>query len=60
MLIVSDIWINFINYIFLAKVEKRFVPKMDYSKKIPDTSKTVIVIPALLTNKSDMEDLVKI
>lgn len=59
LLIVSDIWINFINYIFLAKAEKRFVPKMDYSKKIPDTSKTVIVIPALLTNKSDMEDLVK-
>lgn len=59
LLIVSDIWINFINYIFLGKVEKRFVPKMDYSKKIPDTSKTIIVIPSLLTNKSDIEDLVK-
>ncbi|BAK81733.1 glucoamylase family protein [Candidatus Arthromitus sp. SFB-rat-Yit] len=59
LLIISDIWINFINYIFLEKTDRKFVPKMDYSKEIPDSSKTMIVIPSLLISQQEVESLVK-
>src|SRR5699024_6013321 len=36
-----------------------FVPKMDYSKKIPDEAKTIVVIPSILTSKEDIDNLFK-
>lgn len=59
LIIVSDVLINFINYIFLRKIPRKFVPKMDYSKKIPDEAKTMVIIPSLLTSKEDIDKVFK-
>ena len=59
LILIGDAWINLINYIFLNNVEKTFVPKLDYSKKIPDECKTMVTIPALLTSKEDIDELFK-
>lgn len=58
-IVLSDMWINFINYMFLNNIKRKFVPKMDYSKKIPDEAKTMVVIPCLLSSKKDIEKLFK-
>ena len=59
LVLVSDIWINIINHLFLENIEHKFVPKMDYSKKIPDEAKTIVVIPSILTSKEDIDNLFK-
>ena len=59
LVFVSDIWINFVNYVFLNRIESNFIPKMDYSKGIPEEAKTVVVIPALLSSKEDIDNLFK-
>lgn len=57
LILVSDIWSNIINYLFFKNIKSKFVPKMDYSKKIPNDAKTVVAISAILTNKKDIDDL---
>lgn len=59
LILISDVWINLVNYVFLNNIEKKFVPKLDYSKKIPNEAKTMVVIPALLTSKEDIDELFK-
>ena len=48
-----------INHLFLENIEHKFVPKMDYSNKIPDEAKTIVVIPSILTSKEDIDNLFK-
>lgn len=57
LILLSDAWINLINYIFLNNVKRKFIPKLDYSKKIPEEAKTIVTIPALLTSKEDIDEL---
>lgn len=59
LIVLSDILINLINYIFLSNIERKFVPKMDYSDVIPDSCKTMVVIPCILTDKDDIKSIVK-
>lgn len=59
LIILSDSWINLVNHLFLKNIDRKFYPKMDYSKKIPDEAKTIVVIPSLLSSKEEIDELFK-
>ncbi|MDV4150698.1 glucoamylase family protein [Clostridium sp. AL.422] len=55
----SEIVIALFNW-FVAKITKvGFIPKMDYSNGVPNTDKTIVVIPAILSNSKDVVNLMK-
>ncbi len=55
----SEVVISLYNW-FIAKITKvSFIPKMDYSKGIPEEDKTIVVIPCIFSNGSDVINLLK-
>ena len=55
----SEVVISLYNW-FIAKVVRvSFIPKMDYSNGVPKEDKTIVVIPAIFSNKSDVNNLMK-
>lgn len=55
----SEVVISLLNW-FIAKVTPvSFIPKMDYSKGIPESERTIVVIPAILGNSKSAIDLLK-
>ena len=55
----SEVVISLYNW-FIAKVtEVSFIPKMDYSKGVPYEDKTIVVIPAILSNPKEAVTLLK-
>lgn len=59
LIVLSDICINFINHVFLNNIERKIIPKMDYSKGVPDSAKSMVIIPCILTNKDDIKEVVR-
>ncbi len=56
---ISEVIIRLENY-FLLKIKKtKFIPKMNYEKKIPEDLSTFVVIPCILNNKEKVIELVK-
>jgi len=47
------------NQLVMMFVKPRTVPKMDYSEGIPAESKTLVVVPTLLTSREQMERAVR-
>ena len=47
------------NQLAVLFVKPRALPKMDYSQGIPAESKTLVVVPTLLTNREQMERAVR-
>src|SRR6266478_1070672 len=47
------------NQLAMMFVKPRALPKMDYSEGIPAESKTLVVVPTLLTNREQMERAVR-
>ncbi|WP_291706601.1 glucoamylase family protein [Clostridium sp.] len=55
----SEVVIALFNW-FIAKITKvSFIPKMDYSNGVPNEDKTIVVIPAILSNSRDVTNLMK-
>ncbi len=54
-----DISANLVNYFFSKNINFKFIPRMDYSDKIPDEAKTVVVISSILSSKEDIDRLFK-
>lgn len=54
----SQVIIVLINWISTLIVNPRPLPKMDFSKGIPDQFKTLVVVPSMLTSKKGVEELV--
>ena len=55
----SEVVIALFNW-FIAKITKvSFIPKMDYSNGVPNTDKTIVVIPAILSDSRDVINLMK-
>ena len=55
----SEVVISLYNW-FIAKItEVSFIPKMDYSKGVPYEDKTIVVIPAILSNPKEAVTLLK-
>lgn len=55
----SEIVIALYNW-FMAKITRvTFIPKMNYSNGVPNNEKTIVVIPAILSDSRDVRNLMK-
>lgn len=53
----SQLAISIANFISTLVVKPRLLPRMDFSQIIPDEFKTMVVIPALLSDEREIENL---
>jgi len=51
--------IALVNWLATLLSKPRLLPRMDYSKGIPPETRTLVVVPTLLTSAAGIEDLVK-
>ncbi|MBU4460243.1 MAG: cyclic beta 1-2 glucan synthetase, partial [Verrucomicrobia bacterium] len=55
----SQMAVSLVNLLANAVVAPRALPRMDFSNGIPETSRTMVVIPTLLTGSTDVADLLE-
>lgn len=55
----SQLAITVVNFFSTLLVKPHLLPRMDYSEDIPDAAASLVVIPAMLTNKQEIENLVE-
>ena len=53
----SSVAVQLVNSVLTATLPPRLLPKMDFSKKIPREYRTMVAIPALLTNEEEIDFL---
>lgn len=56
LLPVSDIAIQFINFLFTKILPPLTLPKMSFETHIPEKYKTLVVVPMLLSSKEEIEE----
>ena len=54
---VSQLFVQILNYILVSTVRPEVLPKMDYSKGIPNESRTMVVIPTIVANKNKIKEM---
>ncbi|WP_075352377.1 GH36-type glycosyl hydrolase domain-containing protein [Algoriphagus marinus] len=59
LLSVSQLSISLVNYISTLLAKPHLLPRMDFSRKIPEDSRTLVVIPAMLSSLKELERLVE-
>jgi cyclic beta-1,2-glucan synthetase len=59
LLCASQLAISVVNFFTMLLVKPSILPRMDYSEAIPKSSSTMVVIPAMLTSVSEIENLVE-
>ena len=59
LLCASQLAISLVNFFATLLVKPNLLPRMDYSRKIPDDSSSMVVIPAMLTDIEEIENLVE-
>ncbi|MEO6328957.1 MAG: glucoamylase family protein, partial [Ginsengibacter sp.] len=55
----SDLITSIINWLTTLVVRPRLLPRMDFSKGIPDEYRTMVVIPAIIDNIAAVTDLIE-
>jgi cyclic beta-1,2-glucan synthetase len=55
----SSVAVNLLNSILTTTLPPKTLPKMDFSKYIPNQFRSIVVIPALLTSCEELEFLLK-
>ncbi len=59
LLCASQLAISVVNFFATLLVKPNLLPRMDYSRKIPDNAASIVVIPAMLTTAGEIDDLVE-
>jgi cyclic beta-1,2-glucan synthetase len=59
VLCASQLAIAVVNFFATLLVKPNLLPRMDFSKEIPADSRTLVVIPSMLTKLADIADLVE-
>jgi cyclic beta-1,2-glucan synthetase len=54
-----SIAIGLVNFLINKLIPPHQLPKMDFTKTIPDTAKTVVVIPALIDSQKEISSLLR-
>ena len=54
---ISQLFSQIINEILTSRVPTYFIPKLDYSKGIPNTAKTMVVIPTIISNTKKIKEM---
>jgi len=55
----SQLVITLINFLSTLLVKPRLLPRMDFSEGIPEEFHTLVIIPSMLTNSKDIDELVE-
>ncbi|MBA3581269.1 MAG: cyclic beta 1-2 glucan synthetase [Gammaproteobacteria bacterium] len=55
----SQLALALVNWIATLLVEPQRLPRMDYSKGLPPSIRTLVVVPTLLSSTQDIEDLLE-
>ena len=55
----TQLAITLVNWLTAMMVEPHLLPKMDFSKGIPPTSSTLVVVPTMLSNEEGLANLVE-
>ncbi|MEO8487023.1 MAG: glucoamylase family protein, partial [Betaproteobacteria bacterium] len=55
----SQLGVALLNWLLTLAIQPRSLPRLDYSDGIPDASRTLVVVPSLLTNPQGIDDLVE-
>ena len=55
----STVAVSTVNRFITHTIPPRILPKMDFQKSVPDTCRTMVVIPALLGDMADVEALLQ-
>ncbi|OZA51139.1 MAG: cyclic beta 1-2 glucan synthetase [Hydrogenophilales bacterium 17-61-76] len=55
----SALAISLVNLLVTLILLPRALPRMDFSKGIPDSHRTMVVVPTLLANSQDVDDLLE-
>jgi len=58
-LAVSQLAVELVNRAVTLAVRPRYLPRMDFSDGIPANARTFVIIPTLLTNPRDIENLLR-
>ncbi|MCK9279583.1 MAG: hypothetical protein M0P71_03085 [Melioribacteraceae bacterium] len=58
-LALSQLSVALVNWLSTLIVRPTSLPRMDYSKKIPKKSRTLVVVPSMITSKEGIKDLVE-
>ncbi|MBL0105351.1 MAG: cyclic beta 1-2 glucan synthetase [Bacteroidetes bacterium] len=56
---ISQFVITLVNFLSTLIVKPRLLPRMDYSEGIPTEFKTLVIIPSMLTNADEIDELVE-
>ncbi|HEV8513276.1 MAG TPA: cyclic beta 1-2 glucan synthetase, partial [Cyclobacteriaceae bacterium] len=59
LLCASQLAISIINFFSTLLVKPHLLPRMDFSKEIPEDYRTLVVIPVMLTTEEEIESLVE-
>ena len=52
---VSQLFVQIVNHFLTRVVKPQVLPKLDYSKGIPDDSKTIVVIPTIVADENKIK-----
>lgn len=55
----SQLAITLVNFFSTLIVKPHLLPRMDFSELIPDACSTLVIIPAMLTNRQEIDSLVE-
>lgn len=47
----------FANYVFSRIFKPRIIPRLDFSKEVPENSATMVIVPTLLSNEKRVRDM---
>jgi hypothetical protein len=50
---------SLVNWLITLLVQPRILPKLDFKSEIPDSFQTLVVIPAMITNRDEIDSLVQ-
>lgn len=56
-LAVSHLAVELVNRLVTLMVRPKYIPRMDFSEGIPSNARTLVIIPTLLVNRKDIENL---
>lgn len=54
---VSQLFVQILNHILIRVVKPQVLPKLDYSKGIPEESRTMVVIPTIVSNEEKIKEM---
>jgi len=56
---ISEICIQVVNYILSKIVKPKLIPKLDFSKGVPEDESTFVIIPTLIKSKEKVKELIR-